>query len=399
MPEYADNNLIHVLNTHRETMTQVFLYRASHPSVHSSDVLSMYNDVIEKVVAALKVHSVFKSSWNMLFLSRQIVLSPEIQAQNIIDYAVKHGGAAAVDWYRKVWDTRVADIDVITEVHGLIVQEAITFSNGVRLIPYAQLGDSPQARILAAQSSPFTSTFNMLLPSAAVLSLKNVLAETDGDHSLSHKYFLEKIEFIRRTITALTLADAHTPITGVSWIDFCDLDLNASGTGYSWQGATYDGRQPDYPVEITAEALAWVERFLALKGPIASKCSIALTRLNLARRRRTPGDKAIDGCIALEALLADGQPGDLTYKLKIRAARLLGKTYVQRQRISSIVGRFYSLRGKVVHGQSEGSSKSDHETAQYGLELTLSTLQKIVMDACLPDSSELELGPLDSSPS
>jgi hypothetical protein len=67
---------------------------------------------------------------------------------------------------------------------------------------------------------------------------------------------------------------------------------------------------------------------------------VALDRLNLARRRRSTGDRAVDGGICLEALLGDDSPQELTYKLRLRAALLLGRTVDERQQIREDVRRF-----------------------------------------------------------
>src|SRR5262249_22094734 len=122
-------------------------------------------------------------------------------------------------------------------------------------------------------------------------------------------------------------------------------------------------------------------------------------RLNLARRRQSPGNQAIDGGICLEALLGDESPQELTYKLRLRAALLLGRTVDERQTIREDVRRFYDLRSKVVHGRVRGAKDAsrDGHIALRGLQICTQAVRAIVQRNALPDYGEWELtgGPSD----
>jgi len=331
-------------------------------------------------------HPDFSIDRSAFFAGRQIQFQPNTQARNLLSLAEKRGGEATVKWYRKVLTATRADMRVVSEIHGLLVEEAIELSSGVTLLPVKQLSESPQAQALKDQGR---SAFEFRQPAAAVVQLRGV--EAIQDYQASHKIFLSEVDKIRRTATAFTLSEKAAPTTGISWAEFDDPDLDAARLGYGWQSPTYDGRQPDWPEQISSDLTGLVEKYLALRGPVAKACDVALARLNLARRRKAAGDQAIEGGVCLEALLADSTPGDLTYKLKLRTALFLGGTMPQRRSTSALVGRFYSLRGKVVHGQSQGDSAGDRETAELGLVLCLNVLTKIVENASLPNLADLEL--------
>jgi Apea-like HEPN len=68
--------------------------------------------------------------------------------------------------------------------------------------------------------------------------------------------------------------------------------------------------------------------------------------------------KAIDVSIALEALLGDDR-FDLTYKLGLRAARLLSKSFDERKAIRKAIKEFYSIRSAVVHGSKAAQLGAD----------------------------------------
>jgi len=390
----TDDDMIALLDERHDEAAKLLELFTRDPWGNHAEAKTRLEAMTREVTAAMTAHPDFSVEKCLFFLSRQIGCWPSTQSRNLLEQAARAGGKAAVDWYRKVLSASSAHVNVISEMYGLIVREPVEFSNGVRLVPISELIDTPQARALASKimAHPVGARD---FPAAAILTFRNIAGETD--HAAGHKEYLAAIETIRRTVTALTLSEANTPTTGVSWIDFHDADLTASGFGYTWQNATYDGRLPRHPVDIDPAAIEWAEKVLVLRGDVAAKCNFALARLNLARRRQTPGDQAIDGCIAFEALLSDRQPGDLTYKLKLRAARLLGNSYIERKEISRKVGSFYRLRGKVVHGQSTGASEEDRQAAKDGLDLTLAALRKIVLEAQIPDLQALELGPVDEA--
>jgi hypothetical protein len=158
-----------------------------------------------------------------------------------------------------------------------------------------------------------------------------------------------------------------------------------------WFAPTYEGRlQLVQPTEVNNVALVWVDQYLQLADDVKKVCDIAIERLNLARRRRSPGDKAIEGAICLEALLGDERSEELTYKLKLRSALLLETDIDQRKKIKKTVGSFYKLRSKTVHGRSK-SVQDAEAIASEGLIICSRVLQAIVKRNEKPEPEDWEL--------
>ena len=92
---------------------------------------------------------------------------------------------------------------------------------------------------------------------------------------------------------------------------------------------------------------------------------IAVKRLRSSIERYMPYDreKLLDLTIALEAIyLNDGDNKELTYRLALRAARLIGTTFDDRKQIFSVVRDLYKYRSKVAHGEDLTSlKKADQE--------------------------------------
>jgi hypothetical protein len=144
--------------------------------------------------------------------------------------------------------------------------------------------------------------------------------------------------------------------------------LNSAKYG---RALVFEGSPSQIPLKVDDEALSWAERYLRMDGQQRRSLDVALDRLNLARRRRSPGDKAIDAGICLEALLGDDSPQELTYKLRLRAALLLGTTLDGRRKIRDDVRDLYDLRSSVVHGRVRRPKDTllDGQHASRGLEI------------------------------
>jgi hypothetical protein len=67
-------------------------------------------------------------------------------------------------------------------------------------------------------------------------------------------------------------------------------------------------------------------------------------------RRPDPVDAAIDLGITLESLFINNpERGELTFQLRLRAARVLGRDEEDRARVFTLVNELYSVRSAAVH--------------------------------------------------
>jgi hypothetical protein len=338
------------------------------------------------VITALEAHPRFKAVPNRFFGGKQIMLCPYHQATNLLRVAAETDSYAAVEWLKKVYATEVTGIRFVAEVYGLTTSERVTLNNGVTLVPLKDLPPSRNARDLVAQFQTFhfISTRPMQQPIGAVLDLSQVKRSTESTEFRSDE--------LERSIRAFTLADNAAPAIGVSWIDFVDPDL---AKAEAFQMAIAPGSEGAFAAvakNIDADAIAWVDRYLQLDSGVKRVCDIALERLNLARRRISPGNKAIEGAICLEALLGDDTPHELVYKLKLRAALLLETELEKRRAIQKSVGEFYSLRSHTVHGRVNKTGDAQLQAcADRGLEICARALRIIVQRNEKPVPSDWEL--------
>ncbi len=87
---------------------------------------------------------------------------------------------------------------------------------------------------------------------------------------------------------------------------------------------------------------------------------IAIKRFRSSIEKYMPYDteKLLDLAIAFEAIyLNDGENKELTYRLSLRAARLLGNSFDERYEIFKLIKDLYKYRSKVAHGEHLDSLK------------------------------------------
>ena len=86
--------------------------------------------------------------------------------------------------------------------------------------------------------------------------------------------------------------------------------------------------------------------------------------VGIAAGRLGAEDRIIDASVALEAMYGPLDSGDVTRKIRQRAAWLLGQSEDERRAISKEMKSFYRTRSKVVHGNvSKNRRKRERELA------------------------------------
>jgi hypothetical protein len=187
-----------------------------------------------------------------------------------------------------------------------------------------------------------------------------------------------------------------SPVVGASWLEFVDDDLRMAEFGMMRMTPQFEGQPSFLAVDVDGEAIDWVERYLGLLPNLRPQFDVAIERLNLARRRNSAGNKAIEGGICLEALLGADIKQEITYRLRLRAALLLSSEVDERRIISKAVNDFYELRSKTVHGaryELKSIQKND-SCAAIGLDICARILRRLIIlnKKYIPEDWELSGG-------
>ncbi len=158
---------------------------------------------------------------------------------------------------------------------------------------------------------------------------------------------------------------------------YCQLLYRAVGWSQSWAGPlpqvngtslraypgffeNYYWLREAYPLlnveEISKCGIAFRQLLRAEENSLA----IAVRRLNRCYCRDDEEDWTIDATIALEALLSDGSPQEMTHKLALRVAAVSQLAPGQKRSAAQVftdIKAVYKLRSQIVHGRapSQGS--------------------------------------------
>jgi Apea-like HEPN len=349
-------------------------------------------ELTSPIIDAMRTHLRFKEDTNRFFGAKQLMRHPWYQSRNLLRIAVERDFVSAVAWYHKVHSTERAALRYVAEVYGLKIAETVRLKNGVSLVSLENLPLSGNAKAVQSQ---FQITPNKLPLNLTAMPIGAVLETPEVHYSSSYEESWRSDE-LERTIRAFTLVNGASPVVGTSWLEFVDDDLRMAEFGLITTVPLYEGRPPFSTVDVDADAIEWVERYLSLASEVRPQCDVAIERLNLARRRYSSGDKAIEGAICLEALLGSGDNQEITYKLKLRAALLLSTDLNERREISNAVKDFYQLRSKTVHGISvKPKDIQKHDAcAARGLDICAQVLRKLVRSnkTFVPEDWELSGG-------
>lgn len=336
-------------------------------------------ELAKPIIAAMGTHPKFKESKNRFFGAKPLMLQASYQSHNLLKVAVDRGPLAAVDWYHKIHSAEQANLRYVAEVYGLKVSTKVTLSNCVSLVPLEDLPPSDNAKSIRAKFEIRPGIPPVLpIPIGALLEIRDVPSSCDNRNM--GQITRPRSDELERTLRAFTLVNEASPVVGTSWLEFVDDDLRMAEFGMMSMGPQFEGQPSFLAIDVDSEAIEWVERYLSLSASLRPRCDVAIERLNLARRRGSAGNRAIEGGICLEALLGDNTNQEIAYRLKLRAALLLSTDFSERREISKAVNEFYTLRSKTVHGNlyETRSNQKDASCAALGLDICARVLRKIV---------------------
>jgi hypothetical protein len=269
-------------------------------------------------------------------------------ADRLMARAAKTSPEEAVAWLPRALSETHADIRLYAEILGAQIDFSTAFSNGIEVSDWPQVPGNSFTELMRQHSHlRFVASVE---PSVVAWTTYGAVS-TDGlpaPQALSG--FIDRV---RQIVLPLTITDvAACPTIGRTWGEFVDPDIHDLGAARTWPHQTEDGAAPVWPVAIRSEAQKIVEKYLALPKKTLGPLHLALDRLNLARRRASPGNKAIELAIALEALVGTRENDSLTHKVSTRAAVIMGGDLAGRMMRRRLIKGLYTARSSVVHGGS-----------------------------------------------
>lgn len=191
---------------------------------------------------------------------------------------------------------------------------------------------------------------------------------------------------VEDALLCVGLVGPTAPYVLASWLEPAQWAPVIAGSGYSMphlEGLAIRGKWPE--TGCSDARLVW-EAFGGVDESRKSQLRLAMQRLGSAIRRPSPVDAAIDLGIVLEALFLHDAPddrGELSYRLRVRAARYLGQDPDSRRQIFTLVGDLYSTRSIAAHtGQVPEKTRGSPTSVllDQGFSLAASAIRRFLLD-------------------
>ncbi len=332
-------------------------------------------------------HVLFARKGNIVFGGKLLHFNPQQVPRLLINKAVRVGTEKALHWLTRVYTMERADIRYVAEVFNLRLEAPYALSNGVRFETFDSIPNTKMGGQYKAYHRRPSSFFNWARPIAAVHEIRNVRGVTKFEG------FARSDEIDLAVIAHVLAHEEAAPFVGSSWVEFVDDELEeADMPRASASMSRYDGPDPGHPPtwSMGIDETPSIEAFLQLPKAVRDKVEVAASRLIMARNRVSLSNAALDGSICLESLLSDSQ-GELTYKLALRAALLIGSDIEERKKVRKQVQEFYRLRGKVAHGEHR-SDPNDSTVVVDGMKVCARVLSRIVELKAIPHWPDFEIG-------
>jgi Apea-like HEPN len=211
----------------------------------------------------------------------------------------------------------------------------------------------------------------------------------------THRLAFYPLEEIERFFQALRI------VTGMQ-TGFAQISIRPIGWAHRWVGplpAILSGalarRYPswfddwgwlrDLPQALTAEQVAEIGETYQRLSHAGRKIGVAARRLSAAMLRESEDDAIIDLCIGLEAALGDESHTEITHKLALRTAAIVGaRSTIDPRLVFKQVKGIYRFRSAVVHGKAtQDRRRIDGKDGDVLADVAAAKLLRLVLSALL----------------
>jgi hypothetical protein len=306
----------------------------------------------------------------------------------LIERAASKSPEEAVKNLEKYVSTEEIPLSEVIAISGLKLKESCELANGIRLIPWELFPECSQKDYI---NNEFIRRSPVYIPSAVVLKEKPIKrSHIHVPQGETKKYFDTNVfNELDDALLCISLVGPVSTFAIVKWLQPPEW-APLRGSGYHIP--FYEGRpiSKDWPADGCEQAQRLYKAFLDLTDDERSVLIIPLKRLNVAMRKWSLVDSAIDLGIALESIFLnelEDDRGELTFRLRLRASRFLGSDLASRKNLFKIFGNLYSLRSRAVHsGKLPDKLKKQpvSEILNQGFNLTAEAITKIILNG-LPD--------------
>lgn len=306
--------------------------------------------------------------------------------------------SGTVSKFTKAVSENATDAIAVMGVSGIKADTPIQLGPDIRLIEMTDLPPSMQRGLALGQDRYSFGRPRFAIPYALVTCFKFgpvfYTPETPQppEDMAAHVPAEAAQALLTEAFDLLGVLDVY-PHYQMSWVQSDNWFLSA-GMSNGWQfSESGEHWGSDTSIQKNdAEALAALYFALDLHKR-TRVLRIPLDRLGRAARERDFADRTIDLGIALESLLLnDNDHSELSFRLSLRGAWLIGNDHAQRLEMQKALKRLYDLRSRAVHsGTIERSAKTGATIAR-AAEICQALIRKAIELKCDIDWQSLVVG-------
>jgi len=264
-----------------------------------------------------------------------------------------------------------------TAVGGIKVDRAHDLGHAMRLVPWKDVTSSRTKR-----SIDDAETFHRSFYDLNCALLREMELPRTHVHYTEARHHLQSRDVTAETdlLLCLGLVGPTAPVLLASWLEPPDWAPMITGS-LSMPFVEGPGKAKPILESAVVEASRLFSQWIGLSEERRVELRVPMQRLNSAMRRPSLVDSAIDLGIALESIFLPDGRGALTFRLRVRAARWLGSTPEERQRLSATVGDLYAVRSMAVHEGRVPDAihrRATRELLEEGYELTARALVALI---------------------
>jgi len=322
-------------------------------------------------------------------------------AQALLALSIKFGVEKTAAWYSALLSEKPTTGLTIWLVQGVKSTREIALTKHVSLMPVSAI---PASRMTEDAANFVLSEHRPANPYSPTLASLSAVVES---YVFDQRLVPNGSNFPKAAQNPTGLIMEGLSLVGPSsvrpvrqWSQTADpmFEFVRGGSGYGQlhQELSWPVGAPEAYLSESSVGLVQGYVTLAEKHP---HLSISVQRLGAALRRMRPTDRAIELGTALESAIAGDTTTEITYRLSLRVARLLGADVTQRRAIRSTMKAFYSMRSAAVHsgkvsldykvsGQPPMPATALADAAQSYL---VDCLRLFVEQGSIPDWDTLEL--------
>jgi hypothetical protein len=268
----------------------------------------------------------------------------------LLGRAVQVGAKEALENLFRFLAAPVLPYRMTLALGGITLESSCSLGQNITLLPWEEIPDSQgksQAFTMLTSPGVFVGFPRAGLLRDIALPRRNVTQteRQQGEQTLTPIDYTD----LRDALLCIGLVGPVAPCELLTWFEPPEWAPLVALTFYApLHEASLSINQ--WPSEAAGQTHELYERFSQLSKDRKDLMRLRMQRLNSAMRRLNHVDAAIDLGITLESLFLDEpERGELSFQLRLRAARILGQDDEDRARVFTLVNDLYAVRSAAVH--------------------------------------------------